>query len=138
MPDSERSKKIHLVALEAHVYRAPVETPVQTSFGIMRDRPAVLVRAVADDGTEGWGEVWCNFPAVGAEHRARLVEHSVAPLLVGREHASPGEAHRAVAGALEILAIQSGELGPIAQVVAGVDIALWDLAARRAGVPVYR
>lgn len=138
MPDSDRSKIIHLVALEAQVYRAPIDTPVRTSFGTMRDRPAVLVRALDADGTEGWGEIWCNFPAVGAEHRARLLEHNVAPLLVGCENASPKEAYRVVVGALEVLAIQSGELGPIAQVVAGMDIALWDLVARRAGVPLYR
>jgi L-alanine-DL-glutamate epimerase-like enolase superfamily enzyme len=138
MPDSAQSKKIKLAALETLVFRAPVETPVQTSFGTMWDRPAVLVRAVADDGAEGWGEIWCNFPAVGAEHRARLADHSVAPLLVGREYASPDVAYQAIVEALEVLAIQSGELGPIAQVAAGVDIALWDLVARRAGTPLYR
>ncbi len=70
---------IRLAAIEATAYRVPIETPVRTSFGIMRDRPAVLVRAVDDDGAEGWGEVWCNFPSVGAEHRARLVAEVVAP-----------------------------------------------------------
>ena len=138
MPDSAQPTRIKLAALETLVFRAPVETPVRTSFGTMRDRPAVLVRAVAEDGTEGWGEIWCNFPAVGAEHRARLADHSVAPLLVGREYASPQAASQAVEEALEVLAIQSGELGPVAQVAAGVDIALWDLAARQAGLPLYR
>ena len=37
-----------------------------------------------------------------------------------------------------MLAIQSGEPGPIAQAIAGVDIALHDLAARRAGLPLWR
>ena len=36
------------------------------------------------------------------------------------------------------LAIQSGEAGPVAQSLAGMDIALWDLVARRAGLPLYR
>jgi D-galactarolactone cycloisomerase len=138
MMDNSLSTKFHLAALEAQVYRAPIKIPVQTSFGLMRDRPAVLVRAVADDGAEGWGEIWCNFPSVGAEHRARLLEHNVAPLLVGCDHASPEAAFREATEQLEVLAIQSGELGPVAQVVAGVDIALWDLAARRAGLPLYR
>lgn len=138
MPDSLSSKKIRLAALEAQVYRAPVEVPVRTSFGVMRDRPAVLVRAVDEDGTEGWGEIWCNFPTVGAEHRARLLEQSAAPLLIGREFETNEGAYRELAKALEVLALQTGELGPIAQVVAGVDIALWDLVARRAGLPLYR
>jgi L-alanine-DL-glutamate epimerase-like enolase superfamily enzyme len=37
-----------------------------------------------------------------------------------------------------VLALQSGEHGPLAQAIAGVDIALWDLAARRAGEPLWR
>jgi L-alanine-DL-glutamate epimerase-like enolase superfamily enzyme len=34
--------------------------------------------------------------------------------------------------------LQGGEPGPLAQSIAGVDIALWDLAARRAGQPLWR
>lgn len=138
MQVSDQPKAFRLTVLEARVFRAPVDVPVRTSFGLMLDRPAVLVRAVDEEGTEGWGEIWCNFPSVGAEHRARLATHTVAPLIVGREHASPEAAFRETAGALEILALQSGECGPLAQVVAGIDIALWDLAARRAGLPLYR
>jgi L-alanine-DL-glutamate epimerase-like enolase superfamily enzyme len=36
------------------------------------------------------------------------------------------------------MALQSGEPGPFAQAIAGVDIALWDLAARRAGLPLWK
>ena len=75
--------------LEDFVYRAPIETPVQTSFGLMRDRPALFVRVTDSEGAVGWGEVWCNFPTVGAEHRARLIGSVFAPLLEGRRFASP-------------------------------------------------
>jgi len=124
--------------VEALVYRAPVETPVQTSFGLMRDRPAVLVRVVDADGAEGWGEIWCNFPTVGAEHRARLVESVFAPLLSGRTFASPEAAFLELTQLTEVLAIQAAEPGPIAQCVAGIDIALWDLHARRLGQPLWK
>ena len=63
------------------MYRYPLETVVQTSFGIMNDRPMVLVKLVDEDGLVGVGEVWCNFPAVGAEHRARLIDSVFEPLL---------------------------------------------------------
>lgn len=43
----------------------------------------VLVRVTDDDGISGWGEIWCNFPAIGAKHRARLVDSVLAPLLTG-------------------------------------------------------
>ena len=27
----------------------------------------------------GWGEVWCNFPLTGAEHRAKLIDNVFKP-----------------------------------------------------------
>jgi L-alanine-DL-glutamate epimerase-like enolase superfamily enzyme len=124
--------------LEAFVFRCPIETPVQTSFGIMRDRPAVFVRVEDADGAFGWGEVWCNFPACGAEHRARLLETVMAALLIGRSFDGPQDAFDRLSAGTAVLAIQSGEPGPMAQAIAGIDIALWDLCARRAGVPLWR
>lgn len=122
----------------AFVFRCPLDEPVATSFGIMHDRPMVLVRVEDRDGAVGWGEVWCNFPAVGAEHRARIVESVLAPLLMGRPFSSPQEAFEHLTQKTAVLAIQSGEPGPFAQAVAGIDIAVWDLCARRAGEPLWR
>ena len=129
---------LNVARLEAFVLRCPIDTPVQTSFGIMRDRPAVFVRVTDTEGAQGWGEVWCNFPTVGAEHRARLLDSVFAPLLVGSRHASPAAAFQDLSARTEVLAIQSAEPGPIAQCIAGLDIALWDLHARRLGQPLWR
>lgn len=124
--------------IDTFVCRAPIDTPVQTSFGIMRDRPAVFVRVTDADGAQGWGEVWCNFPTVGAEHRARLVDSVLAPLLAGKSFDSPQAAFDALVAQTAVLAIQCAEPGPIAQGIAGLDIALWDLHARRLGQPLWR
>jgi D-galactarolactone cycloisomerase len=124
--------------IEAFVFRCPVATPVRTSFGVMHDRPAVFVRLEDSDGAVGWGEIWCNFPVVGAEHRARLVKEVLAPLLGNRTFSSPRAAFDELSHRVSILALQSGEHGPLAQSIAGLDIALWDLAARRAGEPLWR
>jgi D-galactarolactone cycloisomerase len=119
------------------VYRAPVERPVLTAFGAMTERPAVIVRAEGG-GTVGYGEIWCNFPTCGAEHRARLLESVFQPWVTGREWSSPAEAFAKLSKRSHLLALQAGEPGPIAQVIAGTDTALWDLAARQAGVPLWR
>ena len=124
--------------VDAHVFRYPIATPVRTSFGVMHDRPAVFVRVEDADGAVGWGEIWCNFPACGAEHRARLVDTVLAPLLLGQRFDGPAAAWAALSARTEVLALQSGEPGPIAQAIAGVDLALWDLSARRAGQPLWR
>jgi L-alanine-DL-glutamate epimerase-like enolase superfamily enzyme len=131
-------RPVRLVKADALVFRAPIEQLVQTSFGIMHDRPAVLVRLEDEDGMVGWGEIWCNFPGVGAEHRARLFESTVAPILLGRTWEEPALAFKEMSRRLHILAIQSGEPGPIAQAIAGADIALWDLVAKRLDQPLWR
>jgi len=136
--DSHRSPLPAIARVEAHVLRWPVQVPVRTSFGVMHDRPAVLVRIEDGEGAFGWGEAWCNFPSCGAEHRARLIETVLAPLVVGRSFASPRAAFDELSARTAVLAIQSGEHGPMAQAIAGVDIAFNDLAARRAGVPLWR
>jgi L-alanine-DL-glutamate epimerase-like enolase superfamily enzyme len=123
---------------EVIVCRAPLERPVVTSFGAMRQRPAVLVRIEDGDGAHGWGEAWCNFPACGAEHRARLLAQTVLPLALGRALPSPWAVHGELEARLRVLALQTGEAGPLAQALAALDIALWDLAARRAGLPLAR
>ncbi|MFN2349661.1 MAG: mandelate racemase/muconate lactonizing enzyme family protein [Thioalkalivibrio sp.] len=129
---------VQIMRLEVFVFRAPIEAPVITSFGEMRDRPAVLVRLEDQHGAQGWGEVWCNFPACGAEHRARLLESVLAPRLINARFGSVTEATRSLEVAQRVLAVQTAEWGPLAQCLAGIDIALWDLAARRAGKPLAR
>ncbi|CAN7686454.1 mandelate racemase/muconate lactonizing enzyme family protein [Variovorax paradoxus] len=129
---------VHAARVEAFVFRCPIATPVRTSFGTMHDRPAVFVRVEDRDGATGWGEVWCNFPSCGAEHRAKLVDSVMAPLLASRAFDGPAEAFDWLTQRTAVLAIQSGEPGPMAQVIAGIDLALWDLCACRAGQPLWR
>ena len=86
----------------------------------------------------GWGEAWCNFPGVGAEHRARLVDSVFAPIATGRPFESPRALFEELTRATAVLAIQCGEPGPIAQSIAAIDLAAWDLVARRAGMPLWR
>lgn len=124
--------------LECHVFRVPIEAPVTTSFGTMTSRPALFLRLVADDGAWGWGEVFCNFPAVGAEHRARLADSLFGPLLAACAFDDPERVREFLKEKVRRLAIQCGEPGPFAQVMGGIDQALWDIAGRRAGQPLWK
>lgn len=125
-------------SVRARVYRCPLDTPVETAFGRMADRPMLLLAVTDASGATGWGEAWCNFPGVGVEHRARLVDSVLAPLLVGREFEDAATAFRHLTAATEVLALQCAEPGPFAQAIAGLDTALWDLAGRLAGQPLWR
>jgi len=104
----------------------------------MNNRPAVFVRLEDDDGVVGWGEIWCNFPNCGAEHRAKLLEENFKPLLLKKVYRDPEEIYRDLSNKTAVLAIQSGEYGPIAQVIAGIDLAAWDLFSKKSGQPLWR
>ena len=53
---------IILKKVDAFVYRYPLDNPVITSFGIMNNRPLLLLKVTDNNDIEGWGEIWCNFP----------------------------------------------------------------------------
>ncbi len=111
---------------------------MRTSFGVMIDRPMLYLQVEDHEGATGLGEVWCNFPSVGAEHRKHLAETVVGPLLVDIGEIRPGEVCETLMDRLHVLGIQSGEWGPLRQVSAGLDAACHDLAARRSGLPLWR
>jgi len=123
--------------LECWMLRAPVAAPVVNAFGAMTTRPALFVRLSAADGAWGWGEVWCNFPQVGGEHRARLIESLFVPLVRGQQSEDPRVLHAHLEIRTRVMAIQCREPGPFAQIIAGIDQAAWDMAARRANKPLY-
>ncbi|WP_375412109.1 mandelate racemase/muconate lactonizing enzyme family protein [uncultured Bradyrhizobium sp.] len=132
------SQTFALRKLEAFCYRYPLSTPVVTSFGRMLNRPAVFVRVEDHDGHIGWGEVWANFPSTGAEHRARLVNEVLAPALTGFAASEPADIFEHLTQVTSVLALQSGEPGPFAQAIAGIDLAVWDLFARRCGTALWK
>ena len=132
------TNSVAIRSLRAVCYRYPLRTPVETSFGRMLDRPAVFIRVEDEDGHVGWGEAWSNFPSVGAEHRARIVNEIIAPAVTGFVARTPRDLFDHLATKYAVLALQTGEHGPFAQCVAGVDIAMWDLAAQRQAQPLWR
>ena len=129
---------VDLAKVEAWALRAPIAVPVRSSFGEMRNRPAVFVRVRDKAGHVGWGEAWCNFPPVGAEHRMRLIAEMVGPMLCAQGEQPVGDMFARLMTRFHVMVLQSGEYGPFRQACAAIDIACHDLAARRAGEPLWR
>src|SRR5215469_4359587 len=107
-----------IAALRVRLYRAEADRPVVTSFGSLAARPSLVVEIEDKDGARGWGEVWCNFPAFAAEHRARFLRDGISPMFVGITLAEPSEAGVRIDRALGVQAIQAGEEGLVAAVMA--------------------
>lgn len=125
-----------ITQLRVALITAPLEAPIVAPFGTVTTRHNILVRIETDDGAWGLGEAWGNFPPWGCRDRIEILTNVVRPLLVGRSLDDPASLYRTAAEHMQLLANQLGATGPFQQALCGADIALWDLAARRAGVPV--
>jgi L-alanine-DL-glutamate epimerase-like enolase superfamily enzyme len=117
--------------LEAFTARLPLSPGFSHFTGRVTALEEVFVRLTADDGQAGWGEVRGNMSYFSGESPASIVaalRDYLAPLVVGlplRERGAViAQFDRALAGNAAAKAV--------------LDIALHDLAARAAGVPLYR
>jgi len=66
------------------------------------------------------------------------VETEVAPLILNQSFPDPSSLFHQLSKELHLLDLQTGESGPIAQAIAGTDIAVWDLFAQRQQQPLWR
>jgi L-alanine-DL-glutamate epimerase-like enolase superfamily enzyme len=91
----------------------------------------VLVRVETDDGIVGWGDAFAYFCA-GAV--AAAVREMVAPVVVGQDASDPAALNEMLQRRLHL----HGRYGLTIFAISGLDIALWDIAGKRAGVSVAR
>jgi L-alanine-DL-glutamate epimerase-like enolase superfamily enzyme len=82
--------------------------------------------------------VWCNFPPYSADNKARLIETVIGPAAMAAGYDGASDAWHVLTERTHRWAVQSGEHGPIAACLGGLDLALWDMTARKSGVPLWR
>ncbi len=104
------------------------------AIGGMPSRPALLIRINDKDGCYGWGEVWANFPPRAHLHKAHIIEDVIAPKLQTMQFSDPYEFQQALRQQLSTYFLHVGQLQVFEHILAGIDIALWDLALRKQGV----
>src|SRR5262244_2905451 len=102
----------------------------------LRDRAVtsidvLLVRVDTDRGISGWGEAFGHriFPATGA-----AIDTVLGPMCLGRDPTQIAAIH----DDLQRMLHGVGRNGPTIYALSGIDIALWDLAGKAAGQPLYR
>lgn len=99
--------------------------------GKPRQMEMLLVRVETDDGLVGWGEAF-GFAIWPATRTA--LKTLVAPLALGRDEADISGIRVDLAKKLHLL----GRTGPVMFALSGLDIALWDIAGKRAGRPLWQ
>nr|WP_045274984.1 mandelate racemase/muconate lactonizing enzyme family protein [Microbacterium terrae] len=112
-----------MAAFVTRLVRVPLTRPWAadvTSVGV------IATHVVRSDGAEGWGFSWT--PQIGAEAVHALLANDITAFAIGRS-AEPGEIWRELWQHLHEAG--GGGITTIAQ--AGLDLALWDAAARADG-----
>jgi D-galactarolactone cycloisomerase len=91
----------------------------------------LLVRIDTDAGVTGWGEAFGHriFPATRA-----AIDTLLGPMCVGRDPRPITSLNDDLQRALHGV----GRAGPTIYALSGIDIALWDIAGKVAGLPLYR
>jgi muconate cycloisomerase len=120
---------MRITSLEAIPYALPFERPYVTARGRLERREMVLVRLRTDEGPEGVGEaVPLSLRGGGAslETVLRELREPVASALIGADPLDSRFATSPVSGAIS------------APTAAAVEVARLDLAAKLAGVPLWR
>src|ERR1700733_9337433 len=122
-----------ITRLESGFYRIPLPTVLTDStHGVMRDFELLTVRLHDADGVEGIGYSYTVGRNGGAIHA--ILAHEIPDIVVGQDADCIEALWHRIWWALHY----GGRGGPSVLALSAVDIALWDLKARKAGLPLWR
>jgi L-alanine-DL-glutamate epimerase-like enolase superfamily enzyme len=124
------SAEIRITDIIAHPLKQTLPRPTVTSWGTYTEVSIVLVEVRTDAGITGVGEALARF---SPRSYAELIDTSLKPRLVG---GNPTEIQAHWRTMRRALSGRSG--GMLFEAIAGVDIALWDILGKLAGLPVHR
>jgi L-alanine-DL-glutamate epimerase-like enolase superfamily enzyme len=122
-----------ITALEAGLYTIPLGTVLTDStHGVMRDFALITARVKDSEGAEGVGYTFTLGRNSGAIHQ--ILEREITEITRGQD-----------ADRIEALWTKiwwemhyGGRGGPTVLALSAFDIALWDLKAKRAGLPLWK
>ena len=114
----------------------PVQMPINPARAIRSGRgyhttsPFLMLKVHTDEGITGLGEVSCTPVWSGEDNRsaAHFIQQELAPVLVGED---PTQIER-------LTRLMNRTLANNPFTKAGIEIALWDILGKVAGLPVYR
>ncbi len=127
-----------ITRLQVHILRAPdTARPHWVSHFIVPKANEILVRVLTDEGVEGIGLATSYTPIEAAIH---AVKTGIADLIVGADALAPEALYQKLfALTWQRPAHEKGwSREAIVRISAAVDIALWDIVGKRAGLPLYR
>jgi L-alanine-DL-glutamate epimerase-like enolase superfamily enzyme len=118
-----------IARIEVFPIRLPLHEPFVVAYATQDDIPTVLVRVTTKDGAVGWGEATPDPNVTGETYHSTVtvLEHDLAPAVIGLNALDREGIVRAMDARVEAV--------PAAK--AAIDIAVHDLVAKAAGLPLW-
>ena len=121
-----------IISIKSHVLRYELDKELGYSQQYYKHRTAHLVEVETDEGITGWGE--CFGPGNIALANKYIVEKVIQPLIKGDDPFKKEYIWHKVYNLLR----DSGQKGMPIQALSGIDIALWDILAKKSNLPLYQ
>ncbi len=121
-----------ITSIKSHVLRYELDKELGYSQQYYKHRTAHLVEVETDEGITGWGE--CFGPGNIALANKYIVEKVIQPLIKGDDPLKKENIWHKVYNLLR----DSGQKGMPIQALSGIDIALWDILAKKSNLPLYQ
>jgi L-rhamnonate dehydratase len=122
--------------VEAFPIAFPLDTPAQDATGVWDSWNTVIVKITTEDGTCGYGEIG-PIHGGGIPIFKAMVDHKLAHMIMGENAFDRERLYEKMLGR-GTSSYALGQKGAIVSAVAGIDIALWDLAGKILDTPVYQ
>ncbi|MXN63762.1 mandelate racemase [Stappia sp. GBMRC 2046] len=130
MTSSERASlpgKIEKIT--ARAVNAPIEAPVKTASGEITQAPLVIIDLITSDGIRGTSYLFAYTPLT-LKALVSFID-DLAPNLIGK-NAAPVSIYAECERMFRLL----GRQGIVGMALSGIDMALWDVLAKAAGMPL--
>jgi D-galactarolactone cycloisomerase len=120
-----------IINVTSYPLRCATNEPFAYSQKWFKYRTALIIKIETDEGIMGWGESFCHdaWPAIAA-----LIDRVYKPLLIGQDALS----REVIWSLLYNWTRDYGQKGLTTAAISGIDIALWDIAGKMAGMPVSK
>ena len=121
-----------ITRITSHVLSCDMPEVLGYSQQYYSKRTAHLVEVETDEGVSGWGE--CFGPGAVALANKGIVEGVIQPMVLGSDPIDRDAIWHRVYNLLR----DHGQKGMPLQALSGVDIALWDISGKVAGLPLHK
>ena len=124
--------RMKITRIVSHVLQYDMPEELGYSQQFYSKRTAHIVEVETDEGITGWGE--CFGPGTVALANRAIVEQVIQPMVLGMDPLDRDPIWHRVYNLLR----DHGQKGMPLQALSGVDIALWDIAGKVAGLPLHK